>query len=62
MSVVEKISIERAKSAESVGVSSKVVQAFVDRCMELNRQLHSLMVIRHGKVAQGPANKVCNLS
>ncbi len=51
MSVVEKISIERAKSAESVGVSSKVVQAFVDRCMELDRQLHSLMVIRHGKVA-----------
>lgn len=51
MSVVEKISIERAKSAESVGVSSKTVQAFVDRCMELNKQLHSLMVIRHGKVA-----------
>ena len=51
MAVIEKISIERAKSAESVGVSSKVVQAFVDRCMELDKQLHSLMVIRHGKVA-----------
>ncbi len=51
MSVIEKISIERAESAESVGVSSKVVQAFVDRCMELNKELHSLMVIRHGKVA-----------
>ncbi|MDO4379748.1 MAG: serine hydrolase [Clostridia bacterium] len=51
MAVIEKISIERAKSAESVGVSSKVVQAFVDRCMELEKELHSLMVIRHGKVA-----------
>lgn len=52
MSVKEKkIAIERAASAESVGVSSKVVQAFVDRCMELDKQIHSLMVIRHGKVA-----------
>lgn len=52
MSVKEKkISIERAASAESVGVSSKVVQSFVDRCMELDKQLHSLIVIRHGKVA-----------
>lgn len=51
MSVIEKISLERAKSAESVGVSSKVVQAFIDRCIEENKELHSLMVLRHGKVA-----------
>lgn len=51
MAVKEKISIERAKSAESVGVSSKEVQKFIDHCMEANKELHSIMVIRHGKVA-----------
>ncbi len=51
MAVKEKISIERAKTAESVGVSSKEVQAFIDHCMKENKELHSVMVIRHGKVA-----------
>ena len=51
MSVLEKISLERAKTAESVGVSSKEVQKFIDQCMEENKELHSIMVIRHGKVA-----------
>ncbi|MCM1545084.1 MAG: beta-lactamase family protein [Ruminococcus sp.] len=51
MEVMEKISIERAETAESVGVSSKEVQAFIDHCMEENKELHSVMVIRHGKVA-----------
>ena len=51
MSVKEKISLERAKTAESVGVSSKEVQKFIDHCMEANKELHSIMVIRHGKVA-----------
>ncbi|MGN0469061.1 MAG: serine hydrolase domain-containing protein [Acutalibacteraceae bacterium] len=51
MSVKEKITIERAKTAESVGVSSKEVQAFIDECMENGKELHSVAVIRHGKVA-----------
>lgn len=51
MPITEKASIERAKTAESVGVSSKIVQQFVDRSMELGKELHSIMVIRHGKVA-----------
>ena len=51
MSVKEKISLERAKTAESVGVSSREVQKFIDHCMEANKELHSIMVIRHGKVA-----------
>ena len=51
MSVTEKISLERAKTAEEVGVSSKEVQAFIDHCMEANKELHSIIVIRHGKVA-----------
>ncbi len=45
------LKIERAKSAESVGVSSKTVQAYIDRCLELEKELHSIIVIRHGKVA-----------
>lgn len=51
MSVIEKTSLKRAGTAESVGVSSKEVQAFIDHCMELGKELHSIMVIRHGKVA-----------
>lgn len=51
MSVMEKVSLERAKTAEEVGVSSKEVQAFIDQCMAENKELHSVMVIRHGKVA-----------
>lgn len=47
----EKIRLERAKTPEEVGVSSKEVQAYIDHCMELNKHLHSIMVIRHGKVA-----------
>ena len=51
MSVMEKITLERAKTPEEVGVSSKEVQAFIDQCMAENKELHSLMVIRHGKIA-----------
>lgn len=51
MSVKEKISIERAQSAESVDVSSREVQRFIDECMEKEKELHSIAVIRHGKVA-----------
>lgn len=43
--------IPRAETAESVGVSSKEVQAFIDDCEKEGIELHSLMVLRHGKVA-----------
>ena len=52
MQVKEKVDwLERAKTPEEVGVSSKEVQAFVDHCMELNKELHSFIIIRHGKIA-----------
>ena len=43
--------LPRAKTPESVGVSSREVQAFIDHCMTLGKELHSVIVIRHGKVA-----------
>ena len=49
--MAKKLSIPRAKTPENVEVDSQVVQAFLDKCMELGKELHSLMVIRHGKVA-----------
>ena len=45
------LSIPRASTPEEVEVDSQVVQAFLDKCMELHKELHSMMVIRHGKVA-----------
>ncbi len=49
--VKEKPWLETAKTPEEVGVSSKVVNEFIDACMEKNKELHSFMVIRHGKIA-----------
>ena len=43
--------LERAKTPEEVGVSSKEVKAFVDHCTELGKELHSFIIIRHGKIA-----------
>ena len=43
--------IPRAKTPEAVGVDSKEVQAFIDHCMELGKELHDIIVMRHGKVA-----------
>ena len=43
--------IPRANSPKEVGVSSKVVKAFLDDAIEKGYEYHSLMVIRHGKVA-----------
>lgn len=43
--------LEHAKTPEAVGVSSKEVQAFIDECIEKNRELHSITVIRHDKIA-----------
>ena len=48
---MSKISLERAVSPESVGVDSREVQAYIDHCIAENKELHSIMVIRHGKVA-----------
>ena len=45
------LSIPRASTPEEAEVDSKVVQAFLDKAMELGKELHSLMVLRHGKVA-----------
>lgn len=43
--------IERAESAETVGVSSKIIQNMIDEMTEKNIDIHSIMVLRHGKVA-----------
>lgn len=43
--------IEYAKKPEDVGISSKEVQAFIDECIEKEKELHSITVIRHGKIA-----------
>lgn len=43
--------IPRADSAKDVGVSSKVVKQFLNDAVEKGYEYHSLMVIRHGKVA-----------
>lgn len=44
-------SIPRADSPKKVGVSSKVVKEFLNDAKEKGYEYHSLMVIRHGKVA-----------
>ena len=44
-------SIPRANSPREVGVSSKIVKEFLDDASEMGYEYHSLMVIRHGKVA-----------
>ena len=51
MSVLETVSIPRARTPESVGVDSKEVRAFIDHCMELKKDLHSVIFLRHGQVA-----------
>lgn len=45
------ISIPRAETPESVGVSSAVVAEFLQKAAEDGLEFHSLMLIRHGKVA-----------
>ena len=49
--MAKNLDLEYAKTPEEVEVDSKVVQAFLDKCTELGKELHSLMVLRHGKVA-----------
>ena len=43
--------IERATKPSDVGVSSKVVNEFLTDAHKVGYEFHSLMVIRHGKVA-----------
>lgn len=54
-------SITRARTPESVGVSSKIVNEFLKDAKEAGYEYHSLMVIRNGKVAvewyNGPFSK-----
>ena len=51
MSNVLATEIPRAKTPEAVGVDSKEVQAFIDHCIRAEKQLHSVIVLRHGQVA-----------
>jgi len=48
---VEKISIKRAAFPEEVGVSSKVIAEFIEDLHKNNIEMHSIMILRHGKVA-----------
>lgn len=45
------LSIPRAESPKDVGVSASVVKEFLEDAVKMNYEYHSLMVIRHGKVA-----------
>lgn len=45
------VKIERVEYAEKVGVSSVVVQNMIDDMEENGVDIHSLMIVRHGKVA-----------
>ncbi len=51
MKTLEKTWLPRAKTPEEVGVSSAEIQAFIDHCERENKELHSFMVIRNGKIA-----------
>jgi CubicO group peptidase (beta-lactamase class C family) len=51
MKQTKKISLERAKFPEEVGVSSKATAAFIKDLNDCGIEAHSLMIIRHGKVA-----------
>ncbi len=47
----KRVSVKRAKFPEEVGVSSKAIADFIDDLNENSIETHSLMIIRHGKVA-----------
>ncbi len=47
----ENKNIERAASPESVGIDSRAVIEFCDYCEKEEIELHSFMLLRHGKVA-----------
>jgi hypothetical protein len=43
--------LERAKNPEAAGISSRVIKAMLDEMQKEDCELHSLMILRHGKVA-----------
>ena len=43
--------LERVETPESVGISSKVIREMLDEMEREECELHSLMILRHGKVA-----------
>ena len=43
--------LEYAKTPEEAGVNSAIVKEFLDKSMELKKEIHSLCLIRHGKIA-----------
>jgi CubicO group peptidase (beta-lactamase class C family) len=43
--------LERARFSEELGVSSSRLQAYIDDVLAAGIELHSVMVLRHGKVA-----------
>ncbi len=49
--MVKSKSIERAKSAESVGIDSSVISKMTEEMSYRGINIHSLMILRHGKVA-----------
>ncbi len=49
--MAEKFCLERAVKPEDVGVSSAEIAAFLDEIEENDFNVHSFMVLRHGKVA-----------
>ena len=49
--MVKSKSIERAKSAESVGIDSSVIAKMTEEMSYRGINIHSLMILRHGKVA-----------
>ncbi|MEI6577991.1 MAG: serine hydrolase [Eubacteriales bacterium] len=51
MAGIKKISIERANFPEEAGVSSNVVADFIEDLKKSNIETHSIMILRHGKVA-----------
>ena len=51
MTDIRAAEIPRAATPEAVGVDSKEVQAFIDHCMQAKKQLHSILVLRHGQIA-----------
>ena len=51
MATKQKNWITRAKKPETAGVNSRVLQEFIDKCDELGKEVHSMVVIRNNKLA-----------
>ena len=51
MATKQKAWITRAKKPENAGVNSRVLQEFIDKCDELGKELHSMIVIKNNKLA-----------